>query len=75
MILAIIVTDLIAGLNGRKTVVCMVVYNFVLERCCKGSAFFANMQALCVFAHAVEVSMRENQRIRQQIVHGDWLYV
>ena len=37
---------------------------------CKGSAFFANMQALCVFAHAVEVSARENQWIRRQIVHG-----
>ena len=37
---------------------------------CKGSVFFANMQALCVFAHAVEVSARENQRIRWRIVHG-----
>ena len=31
---------------------------------CKGSAFFANMQVLCAFAHAIEVSARENQRIR-----------
>ena len=28
------------------------------------------MQALCVFAHAVEVSARENQWIRRRIVHG-----
>ena len=28
------------------------------------------MQALCAFAHAAEVSMRENQRIRRRIVHG-----
>ena len=28
------------------------------------------MQALCAFAHASEVSMRENQRIRWRIVHG-----
>ena len=28
------------------------------------------MQDLCVFAHALEVSVRENQRIRWRIVHG-----
>ena len=28
------------------------------------------MQALCAFAHAVEVIVRENQRIRRRIVHG-----
>ena len=28
------------------------------------------MQALCAFAHASEVSVRENQRIRWRIVHG-----
>ena len=28
------------------------------------------MQALCAFAHAAEVNMRENQRIRRRIVHG-----
>ena len=28
------------------------------------------MQALFAFAHAVEVSARDNQRIRWQIVHG-----
>ena len=28
------------------------------------------MQTLCAFAHASEVSMRENQRIRWRIVHG-----
>ena len=28
------------------------------------------MQDLCAFAHASEVSMRENQRIRRWIVHG-----
>ena len=31
------------------------------------------MQALCAFAHANEVSMRENQRIRWRIVHGERL--
>jgi hypothetical protein len=29
------------------------------------------MQALCAFAHALEVSVRENQRIRWRIVHGE----
>ena len=29
------------------------------------------MQDLCAFAHASEVSMRENQRIRRRIVHGE----
>ena len=29
------------------------------------------MQALCAFAHASEVSVRENQRIRWRIVHGE----
>ena len=43
----------------------------MLERCCKGSAFFANMQALCAFAHAVEVFIRENQRVRRRIVHSE----
>ena len=28
------------------------------------------MQALCAFAHAAEVSVRENQWIRWRIVHG-----
>ena len=37
---------------------------------CKGSAFLVNMQVLCVFAHAINASARENQRIRWQIVHG-----
>lgn len=30
------------------------------------------MQDLCAFAHAVEVSVRENQRIRWRIVHGGY---
>ena len=29
------------------------------------------MQALCAFAHAVEVSLRENQWIRRRIVHSE----
>ena len=33
------------------------------------------MQALCAFAHALEVSVRENQWIRWRDVHGDWLYI
>ena len=39
---------------------------------CKGSAFFANKQDLCAFAHADEVSVRENQRIRRRNVHGGY---
>ena len=41
-----------------------------LDFVCKGSAFFANMQDLCAFAHAAEVSVHENQWIRWRIVHG-----
>jgi hypothetical protein len=29
------------------------------------------MQALCAFAHAVEVFIRENQRVRRWIVHSE----
>lgn len=29
------------------------------------------MQALCAFAHAVEVFVRENQRVRRRIVHSE----
>ena len=29
------------------------------------------MQALYAFAHAVEVSVRENQRVRRRIVHSE----
>jgi hypothetical protein len=29
------------------------------------------MQALCAFAHAVDVFIRENQRVRRRIVHSE----
>ena len=29
------------------------------------------MQALCAFTHAVEVSARENQRLKWEIVHSE----
>jgi hypothetical protein len=29
------------------------------------------MQALCAFVHAVEVFIRENQRVRRRIVHSE----
>ena len=33
------------------------------------------MQALFAFAHALEVSMRENQWIRRRIVHGGYMHL
>ena len=33
------------------------------------------MQALCAFAHAADVIVRENQWIRRRIVHGEDMHL
>ena len=61
--------ELWASCNERLTCLVGGIFSKVLDEADKGTAFFANKQVLCAFAHAAEVNVRENQRIRRWIVH------